>query len=289
MKGTTKLHIHDKLPLTCSRTGTCCHGKFVMLNPWELQCMAKEKKISAHEFRSLYTELGGIRLKFNGKTGWKNYPACSQYIDGFGCDIHLGRPLACRLYPLGRQIQSEESHYMFIGDEFPCLEGCPEVKELPELSVGEYIEGQEAVPFEKAQDAYLDLMQNIADVAFVLLLDTGLAESGDTKTIQLWRTMGSEKPEALAKRIPPEWMEHLMLPSLHVNNEDSLLFVEAHNDSIQQKAQDDFGSLQTIEELHMASVLMMSLALHLARALGADPKSLSEYWIDIAKSNGASE
>ncbi|MFT7011938.1 MAG: hypothetical protein ACJAWR_001962, partial [Flavobacteriales bacterium] len=43
---TTKLNLEDKLPLTCSRTGTCCHGKTVWLNPWELALISREKKIS---------------------------------------------------------------------------------------------------------------------------------------------------------------------------------------------------------------------------------------------------
>ena len=92
---------------------------------------------------------------------------------------------------------------MHEGNEFPCLEGCPEVSGLPHLTVGEYLKGQVTDKFEKAQDAYLDLMQNLADIAFELLLDTGLAESGDTKTLPLWRKMGNELPEVLADRIGP--------------------------------------------------------------------------------------
>jgi len=286
---TTKLTLHDKLPLTCSRTGTCCHGKSVLLNPWELMCLAREKKITPREFRNLYCEFGGIRLKFNGAVGWKNQQACSQYITGFGCSVHLGRPLACRLYPLGRQIQSEKVHYMHEGNEFPCLEGCPEVTGLPYLTVGEYLAGQVTEKFEKAQDAYLDLMQNIADIAFELLLDTGLAESGDIKTLPLWRKMGSELPEVLADRIGQEWMDSLMLPEISDNLEDPVSFARKHNELLQAKAQQQFGTAQTNQELHQASVFIMGVALHLARGLGANPETLAEHWITIAKHHGAKE
>ena len=78
---TTKLSLEDKLPLTCSRTGTCCHGKLVLLNPWELACLAREKKNTPREFRDLYCEFGGIRLRFDGEIGWKGQQACSQYVD----------------------------------------------------------------------------------------------------------------------------------------------------------------------------------------------------------------
>jgi uncharacterized protein len=288
-KVTTKLNIQDKLPLTCSRTGTCCHGKLVLLNPWELACLAREKKITPREFRDLYCEFGGIRLRFDGEVGWKGQHACSQYIENFGCSVHVGRPLSCRLYPLGRQIQSEEAHYMYQGNVFPCLEGCPEVTKLPHLSVGEYLKGQLTDKFEKAQDEYLEVMQNLADIAFVLLLDTGLAKSGDKETLALWRKMGNENPEVLAARIGHEWIDCLMLPENSNDLEDPVSFARKHNDLLQLKAQEKFGTLQTNRELHEASVLIMGVALHLARGIGADPKILADHWIDTAKSHEAME
>lgn len=45
--------------------------------------------------------------------------------------------------------------------------------------------------------------------------------------------------------------------------------------------------LSTIQETFEASNLMMALALYLAHALGADAAGLSEWWIQIAKENGA--
>jgi len=178
---------------------------------------------------------------------------------------------------------------MYQGKEFPCLEGCPEVSGLPQLTVGEYLEGQGADKFEKAQDAYLDLMQNLADIAFELLLDSGLAESGDTKTLQLWRKMGSESPEALAIRIGTEWIDYLMLPEISDNLEDPVLFARKHNDLLLAKAQEQFGAVHTNQELHAASVLTMGVALHLARGIGANPETLADHWITTAKSHGALE
>ena len=127
---TTKLSTQSILPLTCSRSGTCCFGKEVMLNPWELLSFSREKKITPIEFRDLYCDFGGIRLTFNGKEDKKGQKSCSQYINNFGCSVHSGRPLACRLYPLGRQIQSNKAHYIFEGKQFPCLTDCNEVLEL---------------------------------------------------------------------------------------------------------------------------------------------------------------
>ncbi|MFC2109787.1 YkgJ family cysteine cluster protein [Bacteroidota bacterium] len=286
---TTKLNADSILPLTCSRSGSCCFGKAVMLNPWELLSFSKEKKITAREFRDLYCEFGGIRLRFDGKQDNKGQNSCSQYVDNMGCSVHLGRPLACRLYPLGRQIQFEKAQYIYQSDKFPCLTDCSEVLELPKLSVGEYLKGQGAAPFERAQDAYLTLMQNIADIGFELLLESGLSDSGDTETLAQWRVMGNKPPEELAERIGEEWMDILMLPNIDHTIKDPVTFALKHNELLLAKAQEKFGSVTTFQEVHEASVLLIGLALHLAKALGADPKSISEHWIETAKSHGAKE
>jgi Fe-S-cluster containining protein len=259
----------------------------VNLNPWELACLAQEKKLSPQNFRDLYCELGGIRLKFDGKAGWKGLSACSQYIEGFGCSVHLGRPLACRLYPLGRQKQSEQITYIYQGSEFPCLEGCPDVVQLPYMTVEEYIKSQNAGDFEIAQDAYLEIMQNIADMAFVLLLETSLVHSASLKTLQQWRKMGNENPEQMALFIGSEWLDALMLPDLEIVTPAN--FAQNHNEILQTKAQTDFGHLASDQQLYHASCLMMGLALHLSRGLGANPSELADHWIRTAVDHGAVE
>lgn len=286
---TTKLSTESILPLTCSRSGTCCFGKDVMLNPWELLNFSKEKKITAKKFRDLYCDFGGIQLRFNGKQDKKGQKACSQYVDNIGCSVHLGRPLACRLYPLGRQVQFEKADYIYEGDKFPCLNDCAEVLELPKLSVGEYLKGQGAEQFEKAQDEYLIIMQNIADIGFELLLESGLAATGDKKTLAGWREIGNELPMLLEKRIGEEWMDCLMVPEITDYSDSPIAFAQKHNDLLLVKAQEKFGSIETFKELQEASVLMIGIALHLARGLGADVKGISEHWIEIAKSHGAKE
>ncbi len=286
---TTKLSKETILPLTCTRSGTCCFGKAVMLNPWELLNLSKEKKITPREFRDLYCEFGGIRLRFSGEKDKKGQQACSQYDNNAGCSVHKGRPLACRLYPLGRQIQYDKAAYIYEGTKFPCLTDCSEVLKLPKLSVGDYLKGQEAAPFEKAQDAYLIVMQNIADIAFELLLDSGLSASGDTKTLAVWRELGTDLPDVLADRIGKEWIDCLMLPEITDAVKNPITFAQNHNDLLLLKAQEKFGNVKTLRELHEASVLIIGIALHLSRGLGADTKGISEYWIATAKRHGAKE
>jgi len=253
-----------------------------------LACLAIEKQLTSSDFRKRYTDCGGIVLRFDGVEDKRGKPACSQYIENVGCSVHIGRPLACRLYPLGRQVQEGTAAYIFQGASFPCLDGCAEVLDLPQLSVGEYLKGQQTDLFEKAQDAYLEVMQNLAENAFTLLLDTGLAASGETETLAKWRKLGKEEAMKLAEQIGIEWIDALMLPAIDIA-EDSFIFAELHNEQLQQKTQDKFGSLKTNQEFHEASIIMMGLALYLARALGADAANLSEHWIEEAKSHGACE
>ena len=80
MAVTTKLALTDHLPLTCSRSGTCCHGKTVRLNPWELARLAEARELTPRAFRDRYCDFGGIHLRFDGAPGWRQQPACSQYV-----------------------------------------------------------------------------------------------------------------------------------------------------------------------------------------------------------------
>lgn len=258
--------------------------------------LARAKGMSLQEFRNKHTRASGTVLLFNGKplatarfqSGGNSKPSCSLYEDGLGCSVHPARPLACRLFPLGRQIQNGTAQYMHEGAEFPCLKECPEVLDLPKLTVEEYLVGQETAAFEQAQDAYLEIMQNLADVSFELLLDTGLAESGDTETLASWRKLGAMDVSALSKQIPAEWLDLLQIPELQETTELAL-FIEAHNELLNDKSQNQLDSLATFASIRETACLMMALALFLAHAIGADAKGLSGHWIDTAKSYGAEE
>lgn len=286
---TTILSLQDSLPLTCSRAGTCCHGNLVRLNPWELARLAQANNMTAKDFREKHTLAGGSILNFNGKPNHTGKSSCGLYVEGVGCSVHPARPLACRLFPLGRQIQNEQAQYIFEGTQFPCLNECPEVVDLPYLTVEKYLAGQETKAFEDAQDEYLEVMQNLADIAFSLLLDTGLAESGDTKTLSAWRRFGAMNIDSLILQISAEWLTILMLPDLNVHIENPITFARSHNEIIQTNAQELFGSLGTLEAVQEAAESTMAMALFFAHALGADASGLAEHWIEIAKENGAKE
>jgi Fe-S-cluster containining protein len=260
----------------------------VWINPWELACLAAAKKVSPREFRDHYTEPGGIRLRFDGAPDRNGLPACSMYLPRQGCSVHPGRPLSCRLYPLGREKRGDSQRYLHRGHRFPCLDGCPEVTDLPHLSISAYLAAQEVARGEAAQDAYLDLMQHLADGAFALLIESGLAATGDRQTLRLWRKLGRFGPAERADFLGALWSDRLTLPDIGGGEPgDPVLYVKKHHDLLQSAAQEAFGSLPDAAALRSASGIMMALALQLGCALGADSADCAAHWIATAKGLGA--
>ena len=278
----TFLRLDDLLPLTCSRAGTCCHGKAIFLNPWELACLAREKGCSAREFRDRFTVGGGVRLRM----GASPLQTCSQYAPSRGCSVYAGRPLACRLFPLGRQRQGESVTYLHRGEAFPCLAGCPEVGALPRLSVAAFLEGQQVEAGEAAQDAYLELTLDLAEGALVLLLEGGLAASGDRQTLPRWRSLGAVSDEARAAAVSGPALDLLMLPGLEARQEAPAPFVAQHRLLLQAR-EESLAAPASIPELRERCCEAMGLALCLGRAVGIDAAAVAQHWIAIAERNGA--
>jgi Fe-S-cluster containining protein len=281
------LHLSDELPLTCSRKGTCCHGNQVLLNPWELVSLAHQLQIDAVEFRKRYCDFFGFRLRFDGAVNSLGNKACLLYQSETGCTVHKGRPLACRLFPLGRQIQQDTITYMFEGSDFPCNNGCSEVNFLPKLSVESYLKEQKTTHFEAAQDAYLEVAQSIADIAFMLLLETCLAESNDTETLQEWLKLGKASPQELAKKIGTNWIDLLTIPILTFEKNNPTAFIEKHLELLQHEAQLHIDSMHDLPQFRTGSIQFMAMALLVAKSVGANPEELAELWIATAREHGA--
>ena len=285
----TYLEPSSSLPLTCTRAGTCCHGKMVWINPWELTRLAEASGEGVAAFAERCCEYGGIRLRFDGPPGWKGLPACRLYAAERGCSVHAARPLSCRLYPLGRERQVKTVRYLHQGIRFPCLEGCADVRDLPALTVQDYLVGQDVTPGEAAQDAYLEVMQELAEAALILLIDGGLAGQGDHQVLPRWRGLGAAHPRGLVQAIAPDWLSALTLPGFACDSADPARFAAVHFAQLQERAQRLFASLREADALREASCTMMALALHLGRALGSSPDQLVHRWIITAKKHGARE
>jgi hypothetical protein len=336
----------DVLPLTCTRGGSCCHGHLVRVNPWEvarLACVDGEAGADATReavkaFRAACVSGCGTTLRFDapadarnrsrggavvGPDGTRSFGACRLHAAGQGCTRHEARPLACRLYPLARVSRGEAdassglagpvrgARYAVRGAAFPCLSGCPEVRDAPQLRVADYLAGQDTAAAEAAHDAYLGLVAELGDGALVLLLDSGLAASGDRRTLAAWRALSQRDAAARAAAMPVgwgAWEEALLSPPVAFREAGAVVgpggtrsggeegpptaasaarFVEAHAEHLRQATQAAFGACSDADGLHAAAVTMMGLAWLLADTLGASVPELAAAWIRTAKAHGA--
>jgi Fe-S-cluster containining protein len=78
----------------CNACGRCCHDKVITLSPYDVLKLARGANLTTREAMRRYTIRRGSILRFRDDGG------CGA-LDGVRCGLHRGRPLACRLYPLG--------------------------------------------------------------------------------------------------------------------------------------------------------------------------------------------
>ena len=94
----------------CNACGLCCHNKVITLSPYDVMRLARAVAASTRDAIDRFTIRRGSILKFTDDG------ACAA-LEGACCGVHRGRPLACRLYPLGLE-RIEDSD----GEKFVMLE-----------------------------------------------------------------------------------------------------------------------------------------------------------------------
>jgi hypothetical protein len=136
----------------CERCGLCCRDKVITLSPYDVIRMARANAIGTGAAVARYTLRRGSLLRFlpDGR--------CAA-LDGPRCTIHPGRPLACRLYPLGleRAPGADDDEYI---ERFLRLEsaiGSPGVYGVTG-TVAEFLERQQVAPYLDAVALYYPLI-----------------------------------------------------------------------------------------------------------------------------------
>jgi len=119
-----------------------------MLAPYDVLRIARAAGVSTREAIARFTLRRGSILKFDAGG------ACAM-LDGVRCRIHEGRPLACRLYPLGLERAVDGR-----GERFARLE--PATGSLgvygDDGTVGDFLEAQDVAEFLDANDRYRRLV-----------------------------------------------------------------------------------------------------------------------------------
>jgi Fe-S-cluster containining protein len=142
----------------CGCCGLCCRDKVITLAPYDVMRMAAAAGRGTAEVVARYTLRRGSLLRFAGDG------ACIALRNGL-CAIHSGRPLPCRLYPLGMERIGD-------GERFVRLE--------PALgSIGIYGEDGTVNGFVKQQgvEPYLSALQSYA--VLLPLMRTRIAQLVD--------------------------------------------------------------------------------------------------------------
>jgi Fe-S-cluster containining protein len=99
--------VNRKSPFSyvCNACGRCCHDKVITLSPYDVLRLARAVGITTREAIARYTIRRGSILKFNDNG------ACAA-LEGARCGAHRGRPLACRLYPLGIEHAEDQERFV---------------------------------------------------------------------------------------------------------------------------------------------------------------------------------
>jgi Fe-S-cluster containining protein len=277
------LNLEDKLPLTCTLEGTCCFGNNVYINPWEIYYLSHGLHLQPKDFINLHTTDGGIKLAFNGAFEKNSKKSCNLYDNTIGCSKHKNRPLACRLFPVGRKIQFEQTNYFFEGKDHPCLDRCPNAVNLPKIKLKDYIKQQQTKIFEIVQDQYLEIIQNLADTAFVLYLETDAKISDKGKTLKGWEKWTELTPNEIVQLQKEEWKKNLLYPFEIELCYDESSFIQNHALLLENKIQEEINSLSNLEGIINYSINLMGISTILGSSIGANMKEILKQWIIDAK------
>jgi Fe-S-cluster containining protein len=136
----------------CQGCGRCCHDKRITLSPYEIARLAHARGLSTRELLERHTDEGGTVLLFDDVRG------CTFLSDG-KCTAHEGRPLVCRLYPLGRVVKDDQ-------EAFVELEPHPETEGIygEAGTVDAWAERQGALPFIETAARYHALLMRLAAI-----------------------------------------------------------------------------------------------------------------------------
>src|ERR1700677_919749 len=145
----------------CNACGLCCHNQVITLSPYDVIRLARAAHLSTTDALARFTLRRGSLLRFDAAG------ACTA-LDATRCSLHSGRPLACRLYPLGLErgrFTGSRSHPLaserYLGrdlaqESFTQLEPAAGSAGLYGLtsSVAAFLDSQGVAPYLAAADRY---------------------------------------------------------------------------------------------------------------------------------------
>jgi len=146
----------DLVQLSCGVNGcssNCCTKSApIVLNPYEIALICRENNMS---YEYLLDIVDTDRAKSFPLVMLPRDPHC-HFWTGKGCRIYRGRPLACRLYPLGRVFDQGESHLVL-----PELNICSGLSSSPAKTVAEYLCDQDTAVLIQMADRWIEFVSDL--------------------------------------------------------------------------------------------------------------------------------
>lgn len=155
----------DSFKFTCDRSGKCCRDRYdkpILLSPYDVYRLRNDLNISSRQFADRFgqrilgadSQLPILLLDFQQTS--KNHNKC-PFLMSYGCKVYEDRPLVCRLYPVGRMIDTDMSSYFFL-TKTPdyCRVGSGR-----EYTIEQWLEQAEVEPYFKWNDRFNSLYMEI--------------------------------------------------------------------------------------------------------------------------------
>jgi len=147
---------NDLVELSCGVNGcssNCCTKSApVVLNPYEIGHICRESGMTYEELLDIVDtdRARGFPLVMLPRD-----PHC-HFWTGKGCRIYRGRPLACRLYPLGRVFNDGESHIVL-----PELNICHGLSSSPARTVADFLRDQQTAVLIRMADLWIEFVTEV--------------------------------------------------------------------------------------------------------------------------------
>lgn len=150
------LELSDPIQLSCGTTGCssncCAKGPHIILNPYEISLICSAAAMSYEDLLDIVEtdRVNGFPLVMLPRD-----PACHFRTEA-GCRIYGARPLACRLFPLGRVFENGHSFVVL-----PDRNRCTGLVTAPAQRLADYLREQDTETQVSMADAWISFVTDM--------------------------------------------------------------------------------------------------------------------------------
>ena len=154
------LEAADLVGLVCGTEGcpaNCCkNGPHIVLNPYEIALICGASKMSYEDLLDVVEtdRVNGFPLVMLPRD-----PQC-HFWTGRGCRIYDARPLACRLFPLGRVFEDDRSYIVL-----PDRNLCSGLTAAPTGTLEDYLRQQDTATQIAMADRWIEFVSRVERMA----------------------------------------------------------------------------------------------------------------------------